>query len=95
MAEPLKRSLASWREAHGFGVLDILGPRGESFWVETRPQADPLDTDAWSEMSEPQVRAFLLKRGLSDSDAEEVIQLSREWATTVTGVSVFPTPKGS
>jgi hypothetical protein len=63
--------------------------------VETRPMADPTDTEAWTEMSEPQLRRFLAERGLSSVDAEDAIQLSREWATTATGPSVFPRRKHS
>jgi hypothetical protein len=89
------KSLASWRDAHGFGILDIISPRGEYFLVETQATADPADFGAWAEMSESQLRAYLAERGLSASDADAAIQLSREWATTVTGGSVFPAPKNS
>jgi hypothetical protein len=87
--------LASWREAHGFGILNIIWPQGESFFVEMRPASDLTDTDAWSAMSEPQLRTFLAERGLSDADADEAIRLSREWATTMTNSSFFPAPKKS
>ena len=79
------KSLASWREEHGFGILNIISPRGEHFLVE----------GIWAEMSESQLRAHLTERGLSASDADAAIQLSREWATTVTGGLVFPAPKNS
>ena len=95
MSGVLKTSLASWREAHGFGILNIIGPRGESFFVETRPAATVSDTDAWADMTELQLRTFLAERGLSDADAEEAIRLSRQWATTVTGYTVFPATKNS
>ena len=96
MSGVLKTSLASWREAHGFGILNIIGPQGESFFVETRPAATGVsDTDAWADMTELQLRTFLAERGLSDADAEEAIRLSRQWATTVTGYSVFPVTKNS
>ncbi len=95
MSGVLTKSLASWRKAHGFGILDIVSPRGEFFFVETQPATDPFDLRAWVEMSEPQLRKYLADRGLSNSDADEAIQLSREWATTVTGSSVFPTPNKS
>lgn len=94
MSGALTKSLASWRETHGFGILDIISPRGEYFLVETQA-TDPADVGAWAEMSEHQLRAYLAERGLSASDAEATIQLSREWATTVTGGSVFPLPKES
>ena len=95
MSGALTKSLASWRETHGFGILGIISPRGEYFLVETQTTTDPADLGAWSEMSEHQLRAYLAERGLSASDAEAAIQLSREWATTVTGGSVFPAPRKS
>ena len=51
---------------------------------------DPADFTAWAEMSEPRLREYLVERGLSDSDVDEAIQLSREWATTITGLHTFP-----
>lgn len=95
MSGVLTKSLASWREAHGFGILDIISPRGEYFLVEAHAMTDPADFGAWAEMSEPQLREYLAERGLSDSDADEAIQLFREWATTITGTSVFPSPTQS
>ena len=89
MSGLVTKSLASWRQAHGFGILDIISPRGEYFLVETRAMNDPADVTAWAEMSEPRLRAYLVERGLSDSDVDEAIQLSREWATTITGTSVY------
>jgi hypothetical protein len=90
MSGLLTKSLASWRKAHGFGILDIISPRGEYFLVETQAMTDPADFEAWAEMSEARLREHLVERGLSDSDVEEAIQLSKEWATTITGTSVFP-----
>lgn len=95
MSGVLTKSLASWRKEHGFGILDIISPRGEYFLVETQAVTDPADFEAWTEMSEPQLRAYLAGRGLSAADAGAAIQLFREWATTVTGGSVFPMPKKS
>jgi hypothetical protein len=92
MSEPLTTSLAAWRASHGFGILDIISPDGERFLVETQPTHDPSDMNAWVAMSETQLRTYLAERGLSDVDAEDAIALSRQWATTVSGSSVFPTP---
>ena len=89
MSRVLSESLASWREAHGFGMLTILAPGGEYFLVEVRPSIDQADLRSWEAMSEPQVRQHLTQRGFSDSDADQAIQLCREWATTVTGSSVL------
>jgi hypothetical protein len=88
MPESVTTSLAAWRASHGFGILDIIGPEGERFLVETRSAHDPSDMSAWETMSEHQVRAYLAERGFSDMAAEETIELSRQWATTVTGSSV-------
>jgi hypothetical protein len=85
MSRVLSESLASWREAHGFGILNIIGPGGEYFLVEMRPSIDPADLRAWETMSERQVKQHLTARGFSGSDADDAIELSREWATTVTG----------
>jgi hypothetical protein len=93
MTEFSTTSLAAWRESHAFGILDIVGPEGEGFLVETRSGHDPSDMSAWVTMSETQLRAHLAERGFSDIAAEEAIELSRQWATTVTGTSVFPTPR--
>jgi hypothetical protein len=53
--------------------------------------AEPSDIGVWTEMSEPQLRGFLADRGLSAADVEDSIRLAREWATRVTGATVFPT----
>ena len=84
MSGLLTRSLASWRAEHGFGILDIISPRGEYFLVETRASTDPADLRSWTWMSEPQLRQHLAERGLTESEADDAIQLSREWATTWT-----------
>ena len=94
MSGVLTKSLASWRESHGFGILDIISPEGETFWVETRP-TDASGFKAWEVMSERDLRAYLSRRGLSGADIDDAIQLSREWATTVTGMSFFPPPAKS
>jgi hypothetical protein len=95
MSRVLSQSLASWREAHGFGILNIISPAGEYFLVEARPSIDLADFQAWEAMSEPQVRQHLREREFSHSDADHAIQLARQWATTVTGSSVFAPLPGS
>ena len=96
MTGVLKNSLASWLDAHGFGILCIISPRGEHFIVvpadEKQGAAELVERglEAWSWISEQQLRDYLAKRGLSASDTGEAIQLSREWATTISGSpSVF------
>jgi hypothetical protein len=97
MSRVLNESLASWREAHGFGILNIISPGGDYFLVESRTSTDPADLQVWVTMSEPQVRQHLAERGFSDPDTDHAIRLSREWATTVTstGSSVFAAPPES
>jgi hypothetical protein len=96
MSEVLTRSVASWREAHGFGILCINAPTGEHFLVE-QVVATQVEggLGVWSGLSELQLRRVLAERGFSDADTDEAIQLSREWATSVTGSSVFPEPPSS
>jgi hypothetical protein len=84
----LKKSLAGWRDAHGFGILCILSPDGERFVVVPSPPGTPLDLQGvppWRGMSEANLRAHLVETGLSDSDIDEAVQLSRDWATTISG----------
>ena len=100
MAEALKRSLASWREAHGFGILCIVSPEGERFFVgpdEAQVAAGQVERDpvSWTGLSEPELRQYLTGRGFSRADTDDAIELSREWATTITGSSVFPSPPKS
>ena len=91
----LKKSLASWQDEHGFAILCILGPDGERFVVvpasPDTPQA-PHGGPPWRGMSEASLRAHLAGIGLSDADVEEALQLSREWATTVSasGSALWP-----
>ena len=93
-----RRSLASWREAHGFGILCVVGPEGERFHVgpdesQVAAGSNEHDPASWTGLSEAQLREYLVKkRGFSLDDTEDAIQLSREWATLITGSSVFPGP---
>ena len=93
------KSLASWREAHGFGILCIVGPEGERFLVgpdESHVAAGSNEHDpaSWTSLSDTQLREYLVKeKGFSLHDADDAIQLFREWATTITGSSVFPVPR--
>ena len=68
MSGVLKKSLASWREAHGFGVLCIYSPRGELFLVGSADEAQIADQGerglgSWAGISEPQLRQYLAERG--------------------------------
>src|SRR5687768_6339092 len=81
MSGVLKKSLASWCDAHGYSVLCIQSPQGESFIVAPSSAGDPSLT--W--MSERAVRAHLAESGLAGPEIEEAVQLSRDWATTITG----------
>ena len=97
MSGPLTKSLASWHEAHGFRILCLIDPKGEHFFVgpdEVQQAAGQAEANpaSWTDMSEPQLRQYLAKKGLSASDTEDAIQLFREWATRFTGSSVFPAP---
>jgi hypothetical protein len=88
MSGVLKKSLASWRDAYGFGILCILGPRGERFVVAPSSPDIPLaqtDISSLKGMSEPGLRTHLRQIGLSQAEIDEAVQLSREWATTTTG----------
>ena len=93
-----RQSLASWREAHGFGILCIVSPEGERFLVgpdESQVAAGSNEHDpvSWTGLSDDELRQYLVKeKGFSLHDTEDAIQLSREWATTITGSSVFPAP---
>ena len=98
MSGESRRSLAAWREAHGFGILCIVGPEGERFLVgpdESQVAAGSSEHDpaSWTGLTDAQLRQHLVKeRGFSLDDAEDAIQLCREWATMITGSSVFPAP---
>ena len=90
------KSLAAWREAHGFSILCIVGPEGERFLVgpdesQVAAGANEYSLDSWTALTDAQVRQHLVKeKGFLVQDAEDAIQLSREWATMITGSSVFP-----
>lgn len=79
-----KKSLASWRDAHGFGILCIRGPLGERFVVV--PSEDSLsvlqDASAWMDTSESALRSRLKLAELSDAEIDEAVDLARAWATT-------------
>jgi hypothetical protein len=88
MSGVLKKSLASWCDAKGFGLLCILSPRGERFVVVPAAPDIPVAQQEFSflkNMSEPDLRTHLSQIGLSHADIDEAVQLSREWATTITG----------
>ena len=95
MFESLKKSLASWQEEHGFGILCILSPDGERFVVGPFSPDTPLALHGgppWRAMSEANLRAHLAGIGLSNADVDEALELSREWATTITasGSALWP-----
>ena len=84
----LKKSLASWSDEHGFAILCIQGPDGERFVVVPSWSDRPLTLQGvppWRGMSEADLRAHLADVGLSNADIHEAVELSREWATTITG----------
>ena len=84
----LKKSLASWTEEHGFGILCIQGPDGERFLVVQSSSDSPVThrgVPPCRAMSEADLRAHLAVVGLSHADVDEAVELSREWATTITG----------
>jgi hypothetical protein len=78
----LIQSQASWRKAHGFGVLCIHSPLGESFVVV--PDDDALVTmqPSWRRMSEIELRADVKGRGLTEDESTEAVELGCDWATT-------------
>ena len=98
MSGALKKSLASWCEAHGFVILCIISPLGEHFVAasadEVKVAADSAEHgfESWTRMSERELREYLAQRGFSASDADDAIQLSREWATTITGSGALAKP---
>ena len=84
----LKKSLASWCEEHGFAILCILSPDGERFVVVPSSSDTPFTLQSvppWRGMSEADLRAHLADVGLSNAHVHEAVELSREWATTITG----------
>lgn len=84
----LKKSLASWSDAHGFSILCIQSPNAERFVVVPSSSDAPLASQGappWRGMSESALRTHLAETGLSDQEIDEAVRLSREWATTVTG----------
>jgi hypothetical protein len=88
MSGVLKRSLASWADAHGFRILCILSPKGERFVVVPSSAHVPLALQGappWPGVSEVALRAHLAKAGMSSQDIDEAVELSREWATTISG----------
>jgi hypothetical protein len=92
---PLERSLASWCDAHGFGILCINTPLGEHFVVHARNAATDFDdrtVESWARVSESQAKAWMGERGLRQVDAEDAIRLAREWTTSITGSGALAAP---
>jgi hypothetical protein len=98
MSGVTSKSLASWREAHGFAILCVVGPEGERFFVgpdQSHIAAGSIEHDpaSWTGLSDAQLREYLVEeKGFSLHDVEDAIQLSREWATMISGSSVFAAP---
>jgi hypothetical protein len=93
MCGALKKSLAAWREEHGFGLLCTMSPEGERFVVvhsALEPSHAPHGDLISRCMSQEDLRTHLAETGLSDPEFDEAVQLAREWATTVSGSSVSP-----
>jgi hypothetical protein len=89
MAGVLKKSLASWGEAHGFVVLCLIAPEGERSVVVQPDQAKAAALSArgfrlWTEMSEAEMHDHLVHAGVAPADTMEAIDVAREWATTAT-----------
>jgi hypothetical protein len=84
MSGVLKKSLASWFEEHGFGILCIRSPLGEHF-VIVPSDGSNVSLGLRRRISEDDVRTHLTQVGLSDMEADEAVDLAREWATTITG----------
>jgi hypothetical protein len=83
----LKTSLASWRAAHGFGILCIRSPLGERFvFVPSEDSLSVLQSSSTlTDLSESAFRSRLRQANLSDVEIDEAIELAREWATTFEG----------
>jgi hypothetical protein len=93
-------SLASWAREHGFGILCIINPLGEHFVVGPADEAQAATEmsergfEAWTWMSESQVRQYLAEKGFSASDTEDAIVLARDWATTMSREPLAPARSG-
>ena len=93
----LSRSLASWTEAHGFGILCIISPLGEHFAVHPSGDAaafaaDPSRLESWAHLSELQVKELFVQRGLPSEESDDWIRLARVWAKTITGAGDISVP---
>lgn len=89
MTGVLKESLASWSEAHGFGILCIHGSDGERFMVAPVDEAKVFNLSdqgfrVFARISEAELCRQLAQAGFSEADSDAAIQLAREWATTFT-----------
>jgi hypothetical protein len=89
MAEVLKRSLASWGEAHGFLVLCLIPPEGERFILVAPDATKAARLSArgfrlQTAMSAAAMHDHLIRAGVSAGDTTGAIDLAREWATTIT-----------
>jgi hypothetical protein len=83
MSGVLKKSLASWSEKHGFGILCIHSPLGEHFAIV--PADGTRARGLGGRIAEAGLRAHLTQVGLSAVEVDEAVDLAREWATTITG----------
>jgi hypothetical protein len=93
----LDRSLASWWDAHGFGILCIVSPLGEHFAVHPSADAaaftaDPSRVESWTHLPAVQVKDWMVQHGLPSAEADDGIRLAREWATTITGGGALAVP---
>jgi hypothetical protein len=82
----LNSSLASWRDAHGFGILCIRSGLGERFVIV--PSEDSLSVlrpSTLTELAESEFRSRLKAANLSDAEINEAVDLCRDWATTFEG----------
>ena len=97
MSRILEKSLASWRAAHGFSILNVIDPRGEHFFVEMPIAANSTEANhlPWVDMSESQLRTYLGEKGFPDPEIDDAVRLFREWATTTTSSRLFAPRKAS
>jgi hypothetical protein len=89
MSAILKKSLAASVEERGFGVLCVRDSQAERFIIIPAEKANAADLiqqglRLWELVSEADALAQLTLAGLTESDIDAVMNLAREWATTVT-----------
>jgi hypothetical protein len=61
----------------------MIGREGEHFVIVTA-DAEARSRPEWAPIREEELRSLLAGEGRSQEEIDEAIDLSREWATTVT-----------